>query len=402
MSALKTHNRTQQFPEEIMRIQRFVPSFPFLFLLILAGFAFPLQSAPLPVPTAPPLKAPSFVLMDFDSGEVLASKDPDKRVEPASITKIMTAYIVFRELAEGKIQLADPVTVSEKAWRMQGSRMFIEVGKQVSVEELLKGMIIQSGNDASVALAEFVAGSEAAFVQLMNHQAQRLGMSNTHFTNATGLPNPQHYMSTTDIGLLSRAMIGDFPSYYPWYAEKNYTYNGIKQGNRNTLLYRDPSVDGIKTGHTESAGYCLVASAKREQMRLISVVVGTDSEKARASESQTLLNYGFRFFETHRLYGANDPLARARVWKGAQQEVPLGLADNLYVTIPRGRYKQLKATMDLKTDILAPASQGQELGTVNITLEGEPLLQRPLIALQSVAEGNLLQRTMDTVKLWFH
>ncbi|GAB4346678.1 MAG: D-alanyl-D-alanine carboxypeptidase family protein [Gammaproteobacteria bacterium] len=369
--------------------------------LILLGLVLPATAAPLPVPSAPPLKVPSFILVDFDSGEVLASKAPDKRIEPASITKIMTAYLVFKELAAGNIQLTDPVTVSEKAWRMQGSRMFIEVGKQVTVEELLKGMIIQSGNDASVALAEYVAGSEAAFVQLMNHQAQQLGMTNTHFTNSTGLPHEQHYMSTADIATLSRALIRQFPTYYAWYAEKHYTYNGIKQGNRNTLLYRDPSVDGIKTGHTESAGYCLVASAKRDQMRLISVVVGARSEKARASESQALLNYGFRFFETHRLYGGNEPLARARVWKGAQEEVPLGLAEDLYVTIPRGRYKALKATMDLRTDILAPARKGQELGTVNITLSGEPLTQRPLIALQEVGEGNLLQRTLDSVRLWF-
>ncbi len=371
-------------------------------LLLLIGFALPLRAAPLPVPSAPPLKAPSFLLVDFDSGAVLASKEPDKRVEPASITKVMTSYIVFKELAEGKIQLTDQTTVSEKAWRMQGSRMFIEVGKQVTVEELLKGMIVQSGNDASVALAEFVAGSEEAFVQLMNHQAEQLGMNNTHFTNSTGLPHRQHYMSTADIATLSRAMIRDFPTYYAWYAEKSYTYNGIKQSNRNTLLYRDPSVDGIKTGHTESAGYCLVSSAKREQMRLIAVVVGTKSEKSRASESQTLLNYGFRFYETHRLYGAGEALARARVWKGAQQEVPLGLAGDLFVTIPRGRYKSLKASMDLKTDILAPARKGQELGSVNIALSGESFAQRPLIALQDVAEGNIMQRTMDAVRLWFH
>jgi len=385
-----------------MRNKPLNPLFRLPLLILLIGFALPLGAAPLPVPSAPPLKAPSFLLVDFDSGAVLASKEPDKRVEPASITKVMTSYIVFKELSEGKIQLADTTTVSEKAWRMQGSRMFIEVGKQVTVEELLEGMIVQSGNDASVALAEFVAGSEEAFVQLMNHQAEQLGMSNTHFTNSTGLPRAKHYMSTSDIATLSRAMIRDFPTYYAWYAEKNYTYNGIKQSNRNTLLYRDPSVDGIKTGHTESAGYCLVSSAKRDKMRLIAVVVGTKSEKARASESQSLLNYGFRFYETHRLYGAGEALARARVWKGAQQEVPLGLADDLFVTIPRGRYKSLKASMALKTDILAPAHKGQELGSVNIALSGEPFTQRPLIALQDIAEGNIMQRTMDAVRLWFH
>lgn len=364
--------------------------------------ALPLRAAPLPVPAPPSIKAPSYLLVDFDSGEVLAEKQADERVEPASITKLMTSYIVLRETRAGKLQLTDQATISEKAWRMVGSRMFIEVGKQVTIEALLKGMIIQSGNDASVALAEQVAGSEAAFAELMNYQAQQLGMTGSHFVNSTGLPHPEHYMSARDIATLAAALIRDFPTHYAWYAEKQYSYNGISQWNRNKLLWRDPSVDGVKTGHTESAGYCLVASAKREQMRLISVVLGTSGEEARTQESQTLLNYGFRFFETHRLYGAGDALARARVWKGDTQELPLGLASNLYVTIPRGSYKALKATLDLNTEILAPAQKGQTYGTVNVTLDGEIRAQRPLVALQDVAEGNLVQRLMDGVRLWFH
>ncbi|KAA3629621.1 MAG: D-alanyl-D-alanine carboxypeptidase [Proteobacteria bacterium] len=373
-----------------------------LFTLSLALPALSLQAAPLPVPAPPTIKAPSYLLIDFDSGEILAEKMADQRVEPASITKLMTSFIVLRELRAGKIQLTDQATVSEKAWRMVGSRMFIEAGKQVSIEELLKGMIIQSGNDASVALAEHVAGSETAFAELMNFQAEQLGMTGTHFVNSTGLPHDEHYMTARDIATLAAALIREFPTQYAWYAEKKYSYNGISQWNRNKLLWRDPSVDGVKTGHTESAGYCLVASAKREQMRLVSVVLGTESEESRARESQALLNYGFRFFETHRLYAAGNPLAHARVWKGAVQELPLGLLDNLYITIPRGTYKALKASMDLNTNILAPAQKGQTYGTVNVTLEGETRVQRPLVALQDVAEGSLVQRLMDSVRLWFH
>ncbi len=373
-----------------------------LFALAFTLFALPLRAAPLPVPAAPTIKAPKYLLIDFDSGEILAEKQADDRVEPASITKLMTAYIVLRELQAGKVQLTDTVTISEKAWRMVGSRMFVEVGKQVPVEDLLRGMIVQSGNDASVALAEHIAGSESAFAELMNYQAQQLGLTGSHFVNATGLPNPEHYMTARDIAALARALIRDFPTHYELYSEKKYTYNGISQWNRNKLLWRDDSVDGVKTGHTESAGYCLVASAKRDDMRLISVVLGTSSEEARAQQSQTLLNYGFRFYETHRLYAAGDALARARVWKGEQQELPLGLADTLYVTIPRGSYKSLEATMDLNADILAPAHKGQSYGSVNVTLNGETKVQRPLVALQDVAEGNLVRRLMDGVRLWFH
>lgn len=359
------------------------------------------QAAPSLIPSPPRLAASGYILMDYQSGQVLAESKAAERMEPASLTKMMTAYTVFHELKAGHISLDDKVRVSEKAWRMPGSRMFIEVGSQVSVEELLKGMIIQSGNDASVALAEFVAGSEDAFVPLMNAHAANLGLTSTHFVNSTGLPDPDHYTTPRDMARLAKALISDFPDHYGWYSEEKYTYNNITQSNRNLLLYRDKSVDGVKTGHTESAGYCLVASAKRDEMRLISVVMGTNSEKARAQESQKLLNYGFRFFETHRLYAADEPLKQMRIWKGASETLPLGLSDELYVTVPRGQYKDLKATLSVDKTIVAPASKGQAFGTVNINLGDEVLAQRPLVALKDVGEGSLWQQVLDHVMLMF-
>ncbi|HHO67602.1 MAG TPA: D-alanyl-D-alanine carboxypeptidase, partial [Gammaproteobacteria bacterium] len=279
----------------------------FLFALLLTGGA----RAAMPVPQAPAVKARAYLVEDFHSGQTIAAKNPDQRIEPASITKLMSAYVVFQEIRNGTLSLEDKVQISEKAWRTPGSRMFVEVGTQVSVADLMKGMIIQSGNDATVALAEKVAGTEASFASLMNHHAKRLGMDGSHFVNSTGLPDPQHYTTARDIARVARALIAEFPEYYQWYSERQFTYNGITQYNRNKLLWRDESVDGIKTGHTDSAGYCLVTSAKRDGMRLISVVLGTKSEEARADASQALLNYGFRFFETHKLYDANSKLTRA-------------------------------------------------------------------------------------------
>lgn len=357
--------------------------------------------AALPVPDAPPLAAESYLLLDYHSGRVLAEQNADQRVEPASITKLMTAYVIFQALESGSIALDDKVLISEKAWRMPGSRMFIEVGKRISVENLIKGLIIQSGNDASVALAEYVAGTENAFVSLMNNDAAQLGMTNTHFVNVTGLPDPEHYSTARDIAILGSALIHDFPEYYKYYSQKEFTWNGITQNNRNDLLYRDPSVDGMKTGHTDSAGYCLVTSAKRDDMRLISVVMGTESERARTDASQALLNYGFRFFETHQLYAANAELTTARVWKGASDAASLGLQAPLYVTIPRGSYKNLDAFMDLSTRIIAPVSTEQPLGKVKITLNGEPVAEQPLYALQPVAEGGLWRRAVDSILLLF-
>jgi D-alanyl-D-alanine carboxypeptidase (penicillin-binding protein 5/6) len=352
------------------------------------------------VPAPPAIAAKGYLLIDSHSGRVLAEKDADKRMEPASLTKIMTAHVVFEELAHGNLKLSDMVTVSEKAWKEPGSRMFIEVNTKVSVEDLLKGLIIQSGNDAAVALAEYIAGSEDAFANLMNEHAARLGMHDTHFTNATGLPHADHYTTPRDIAKLTIATIRDYPDYYKLYAEKEFTYNKIKQHNRNTLLWRDDSVDGVKTGHTETAGYCLVASAKREEMRLVSVVMGTDSMNARIKASQALLNFGFRFYDTHRVYQAGQALAQARVWKGEQETVPVGLQKDLYVTIPRRQYDKLAARSELQPKITAPVHKGQVLGEAILELDGEKVSQAPLVALQDDPEGGLWRQAVDAVKLW--
>ena len=365
-----------------------------LLSLILLPFA---SAASVSVPAPPSVAATGYLLVDMDSDAVLAQKDADQRLEPASLTKIMTAYAVFREVNDGSVKLSDEVLVSEKAWKTPGSRMFIEVNKRVSVEELLKGMIIQSGNDASVALAEHVAGSEEAFANLMNEHARRLGMNSTHFVNATGLPDPEHYTTPHDIVLVSEASIREFPEFYKMYAVKEYTFNGIRQHNRNNLLWHDESVDGVKTGHTEAAGYCLVASAKRDGMRLISVVMGTDSEKARIRESKSLLNYGFRFYETHRLYGASDRLTRSRVWMGEQEQVALGLERDLYVTIPRHQYERLNARTEIQPQIEAPLIQGQKVGEVVVDLDGEIITRRALVALEDVPEGGIWRTMVDSV-----
>lgn len=354
-----------------------------------------------PVPNAPQLAANSYILMDFNSGRILAEKEPDMRVEPASITKLMTAYAVFRELDEGNITLQETVPISEKAWRTGGSRMFIEPDMQVKVEDLVLGMVIQSGNDASVALAEHVAGSEEAFASLMNHYAEQLGMTDTNFTNSTGLPDEMHYTTARDIAILSAATVRDFPDYYAWYSEKEFTFNNIRQHNRNTLLWRDPAIDGLKTGHTEAAGYCLAASAKREGMRLVSAVMGSASESTRASESQTLLNYGFRFFETVQLYQQGQELAQARVWKGLSEEVRLGIGEEVFVTIPRGRYDDLEARVEMEPQLIAPLSEGQVVGTINVTLGDELIASRDLITLGAVDEAGFFGSVADGMRMWF-
>jgi len=354
-----------------------------------------------PIPDPPALSATSFFLVDFDSGRVLAEKNPDDHVEPASITKLMTAYLVDKAIAAGDITLDEMVIISEKAWRMKGSKMFVEVGKQVSVEDLLKGLIIQSGNDASVALAEHIAGSESAFAGYMNHQAKLLGMTNSNFVNATGWPDENHYSSARDIATLTRAVIREFPLSYQYYKEREYTFNEIRQYNRNRLLWRDETVDGVKTGHTEAAGYCLVASAQRDEMRLISVVLGTDSDKARTQSSQALLNYGFRFYETHRLYRTDEVLQSARIWYGEQEQVSMGVGKDIYITIPRGRYRELDISMEIDREISAPVVQGQQLGQVSIKLDDELLLSENIVAMQSVDEGSLFVWAMDRIKLMF-
>ncbi|MDM8566270.1 D-alanyl-D-alanine carboxypeptidase family protein [Candidatus Halobeggiatoa sp. HSG11] len=354
------------------------------------------------VPTPPSVTADAYILQDFHSGRVLMEKNINKRIEPASLTKLMTAYLVFKKLKAGKIKLDDTVTISEKAWRMTGSRMYLEVNTQVSVELLLKGMIIQSGNDASVALAEFIGGTEEAFASLMNEQAKQLGLNGTHYVNSTGMPDEQHYTTVQDLVTLSQLLIRNFPEYYLWYSEQKLTYNNITQPNRNRLLKRDPSVDGMKTGYTEKAGYCLVSSAKREKMRLISVVMGTKSDKKRIRESEIILDYGFRFFETFRIYEANQPLDFAKVWKGDKKQFQLGLADILYVTIPKGQYNKLRATVFSNPYIIAPVKKGEDYGTLKITMGNQVVLEHPLIALNSVNKGALWERLIDSFFLFFY
>jgi len=382
-----------------------------LLLLIVIAMAVPLaalaQRPPppppknMPTPAAPALGANSYILQDFNSGDVLVESNPDMRVEPASITKVMTSYVVFAELKSGNIKLDDLVSVSEIAWRTGGSRMFIEPSMEVTVEQLIKGMVIQSGNDASVALAEHLGGTEDAFAGLMNHYASELGMTNSNFTNSTGLPHEDHYTTARDVAILSIALIADFPEYYHWYSEKEYSFNNIRQHNRNNLLWRDPAVDGLKTGHTQAAGYCLAASAKRDGMRLVSVVLGSGSESSRVSESQSLLNYGFRFFETVQLYKAGQELAQGKVWKGEGEQIKLGIRDELFVTIPRGRYDDLDAQVEMRPELIAPIAEGEEVGQISIRLENDEITSRGLVALESVAEAGFFGRAWDGMSMWF-
>ena len=372
----------------------------FLFFgLLSAIFQANAENTDIATPPAPTLAASAYILQDYHTGKVLAENNADAKLAPASLTKIMTVYVVFRELSNGHLHLEDRATISEKAWKTSGSRMFIELGDQVKIEDLLKGVIIQSGNDASVALAEHVAGDEATFADMMNQHAARLGMSNSHFKNSDGLPVTDHYTSARDLAILTTALIKEFPDYYRWFSQQEFTFNKITQHNRNQLLSRDESVDGVKTGFTDDAGYCLVASALREDMRLISVVMGAKSANARANENQTLLNYGFRFFESHRLYEGKKPLNEARIWKGASKTIPLGLAEDLYATIPRRQYPDLKAVINVDKKITAPVNEGAKLGSVKVTLKDELIIDKDLVALQTVEQGNIFQRLADSAML---
>ncbi|MBP9591584.1 MAG: D-alanyl-D-alanine carboxypeptidase [Steroidobacteraceae bacterium] len=359
-------------------------------------------AAPTAIPPPPELTARSFIVMDYDSGRVLAAREPDARQEPASLTKLMAAYAVFKALAEGRIKLDGLVTISESAWKQEGSRMFVQVGKQVPVEALIQGMIVQSGNDATVALAEHVGGTEATFVQMMNTYAKELGMTGSHFTNSAGMPDPEHYMTARDAAILTVALIHEFPEYYKWYSQKEYTWNGITQQNRNGLLWRDPSVDGVKTGHTETAGYCLVTSARRDGMRLVAVVLGTQSMRAREDANAALLNYGFNFFETRRVYAAGQPLTSARVWKGAQPEVGLALKRDLYVTGQRGQVGSVQAEFELPERLVAPLSMNTPLGKARIVVDGATIAAHDLYPAEDVPAGGIFRRASDTVRLWFH
>ncbi len=370
---------------------------------VLIGFVLGLAAAShaqVPVPAPPSIGATSYVLVDFHSEKALAERDSEAPVEPASITKLMTSYIAFREIARGNLSLDDEVLVSEKAWRTAGSRMFIEVGDRVRVEDLLKGIIIQSGNDASVAIAEHIAGDEEVFASMMNEAAAQLGMTGTNYTNSTGLPDPSMVTTARDSALLARALISEFPDFYSWYSQREFTFGGIRQHNRNRLLWRDPSVDGLKTGHTSSAGYCLVTSASRDGMRLISVVMGTDSEEARATASQALLNYGFRFFETYQLYDGAVELSRERVWRGRGDELPVGIEQDLFVTVQRGRYDALNASLELPGQLSAPVEEGETLGQLVIRLDDEVVASRPLVAMAAVEEAGFFGRTSDGLRLW--
>jgi serine-type D-Ala-D-Ala carboxypeptidase (penicillin-binding protein 5/6) len=359
-----------------------------------------------PTPPPPSLTAKSWVLMDFATGQTLADASANERVVPASITKVMTSYVVSAELAAGKIKMEDEVFISENAWRgggagTEGSTSFLAVNTKVPLKDLFYGMVIQSGNDAAIALAEHVAGSEQTFAELMNQYAAKLGMTGSHFTNASGLPDANHYSTAHDIAVLSRALIHDYPEEYKVYAIKEFEWNGIKQHNRNSLLWRDSSVDGIKTGHTKEAGFCLATSAKRGDQRLIAVVMGTPSEKERADDNQSLLNYGFRFYETHKLYDADKPLTTPELWKGASTTIELGVENDVVVSMPRGRYKDLKPTMELPNRLIAPFTKGQQVGTLRVTLDGKPLAERPLVALADAPAAGFWGRMSDGILLWF-
>ncbi|MES2674257.1 MAG: D-alanyl-D-alanine carboxypeptidase family protein [Pseudomonadota bacterium] len=353
------------------------------------------------IPAAPQLAATGFILMDATTGQVLAEQNADQRLPPASLTKMMSSYLVADEIERGRIAPGNLVNISVKAWKMGGSRMYVKEGTQVSVIDLLRGVIIQSGNDATVALAEYVAGNEDAFVDMMNKKATALGMKDTRFQNASGMPAKDHYSTARDLAILARAIINDHPSHYSLHAEKVFIYNNIRQPNRNLLLYRDPTVDGLKTGHTEEAGFCLVASSKRENTRLITVVMGTKSEEARATETQKLLAYGFRYFETVDLYKGNTQITKARIWSGKAPEVSLGLTKDVRLTLPRGRTDALRANVRLQENIKAPIVFGQALGGLSVELDGKIISDEPLVALTAVEEASFFERAWDSIKLFF-
>ena len=371
------------------------------FLAFLALFCLSVLAQAQTLPQAPTIAAKSWLLLDYSTGQALASYNPDDRVEPASLTKLMTAYVVLAALKEGKLTPTQAVPVSERAWKTPGSRMFIEPKKPVTVDELLRGMIVQSGNDACIALAEAVAGSEEAFAQMMNREAQRLGLKSTRFANATGLSDPQHYSTARDLGALAAALIRDFPEHYPLYALREYTYTRITQANRNRLLWLDPAVDGVKTGHTENAGYCLVASAKRGPRRLLSVVMGAASDGMRTQESQKLLNFGFQFFDAVKLYGKDQEVSRLRVWKGAQNIVRAGFLEDFTLSLPKGMAENLKASLVSQQPLMAPVLKGQRIATLKLSLDDKPYGEYPVVALETVPVAGMIGRAWDAMRLWF-
>jgi D-alanyl-D-alanine carboxypeptidase (penicillin-binding protein 5/6) len=371
-----------------------------LILLSIALFQTAL-AAPRIIPSPPQLATEGHILLDAATGTVIIEENAEMRLPPASLTKIMTSYIIASEIQQGRISLDDLVPISVKAWKMEGSRMFIREGTEVKVADLIRGIVIQSGNDASVAMAEFIAGDEDAFADVMNQVAQKLGMTRTQFKNATGLPDEGHYTTAKDLSILARALIRDFPEHYKVYKEKYFSYNDIRQANRNSLLWRDDAVDGMKTGHTQAAGFCLVASAEKKDMRLVSVVMGATSERARSTESQKLINYGFRYFESVKLYDGLESLRRVKVWGGLHESLDVGIEAPARLTIPTGARGALAAEVTLDPVIKAPVSQGQTLGLLRISLEGETLLERPVVALNGVDEAGLVSSLIDEVSLFF-
>jgi len=354
---------------------------------------------PLITPSAPVINAKAYILIDVDSGKIIAEKNSEQRLPPASLTKMMTLYVVSSALNNDQIHLDSPVRISQDAWKAGGSRMFVKEGQQVSIEELLKGIIVDSGNDACVAMAEHLGGSEAGFTDLMNSQAKTLGMTNSHFTDSTGLPDENHYTTAKDLAILGRALINDFPQYYHWYKQKWFTFNGIRQPNRNRLLWRDSQVDGIKTGHTNDAGFCLVSSAKHENMRLLAVVLGSPSETARADDSERLINYGFRFFETHQLYKAGVPITELRLYKSTVKKISVGLKGNEFITIPNGQYQRLSLSTKVPQYIQAPLQKGDKIGELLVQFDNETISSQPLYALDDAPKGGLFTQMKDSLHL---
>ena len=393
--------------------KRYPFCFPLIFLIIgLLGsvckadpvipITAPVAAQPTLTPIAPNVNAKAYLLMDAYSGKILASENIDERVAPASLTKMMTSYVVSMALQQGHIHPTDLVTISEAAWKTGGSKMFVKVGDKVSVEDLMQGMIVDSGNDACVAMAEYIAGSQESFVNLMNQQAARLGMKNTHFVDVDGLPDPNHYSTARDMSILARALILDFPEDYKWYSQKWFSYNGIKQPNRNRLLWRDPDIDGIKTGHTNEAGFCLAASGHKNGMRLITIVMGAPSDEMRAQDSQKLLTYGFRFFESHKLYNAEVNLTTTRVWFAQRPQIKVGLAQDLYATLPLGSNKKPTTTMIFTPNLKAPIKKGEVIGQINIVLNDKPIASAPLIALEDLSKAGLWRSLVDHTSLLFN
>ena len=379
------------------------PTLSFVFSLFLSLFLLPTLAFAQQLPTPPALAAKSWLLIEAGSGQELATQAADERLEPASLTKLMTAYLTFAAIKQGTIKPEQTIVVSEKAWKAQGSRMFIQVNTQVKIEDLIKGMIVQSGNDACVALAEAIAGSEETFAQMMNQQAQKLGMKATSFKNAAGMPDPEHYTTARDLATLTRALIHDFPEdYAKYYSIKEFRYNNITQPNRNRLLWLDPTVDGVKTGHTAAAGYCLISSAKRDTRRLISVVLGTKSDAVRAQESLKLLNFGFQAYDAVKLYAKNEAVSNLKVWKGTEKTVKAGFTEDFIMVVPKGYGPRIKSELQSQQPLIAPVAQGQVVGTMKVSLDDKPYGEFPVVAIDGVPVAGIFGRAIDTIRLWFN